>query len=93
MIRGDNKESGHAWIIDGSIELKRTRNYYVFWIPFKCTEKQDYVHCNYGWSGQSDTGTAYSYRGQGYYKSGVFETVSGNFSSSLSICTNIKPNK
>ena len=93
MIRGSGSEGGHAWIVDGSLELIRSRNYYVFWIPFKIKEQQNYVHCNYGWSGNSDNGTAYTYRGEGDYKSGVFETSSGNFSSQISICTNIKPNK
>ncbi len=89
MIRG----GGHAWIIDGSLELIRTRNYYVFWIPFKSKEYQNYVHCNYGWSGSCDDGTTYTYKGEGYYKSGIFETSNGNLSDNLVICTNIKPNK
>lgn len=90
LIRGNNNIEGHAWIIDGSIELQRTRNYYVFWIPFKCKENQDYVHCNYGWGGTSDEGTAYYYKGQGYYKSGVFNS---DLNQNLKIITNIKPNK
>lgn len=89
MIRG----GGHAWIIDGSLELIRTRNYYVFWIPFKSKEYQNYVHCNYGWSGSCDDGTSYTYKGEGYYKSGIFENSNGNFSDNLAICTNIKPNR
>ncbi|MCR4736310.1 MAG: C10 family peptidase [Treponema sp.] len=94
MIRGKKKNttSGHAWIIDGSLELQRTRNYYVFWVPFKCTENQDYVHCNYGWSGYNDEGTDCSYKGIGYYKSGVFAVNGGEYGN-LTIATNIYPKK
>lgn len=90
LIRGNNNTGGHAWIIDGSIELQRTRNYYVFWIPFKCKEYQDYVHCNYGWEGTDDEGTAYSYNGRGYYKSGVFAS---DLNQNVKIISNIKPIK
>jgi hypothetical protein len=89
MIRGNNDNAGHAWVIDGSLELQRTRNYYVFWIPFENKETQAYVHCNYGWSGSRDEGVAYTYKGIGYYKSGVFVR---DYNQNLSICTNIKPN-
>ena len=88
-----NATIGHFWIIDGSLKTERKRKYYVFWIPFTVTEEAKYVHCNYGWSGQDDEGTSYEYRGQGYYKSGVFETSNGNYNSSLTISTNIRPNK
>ena len=92
MIRGSTSSgSGHAWIIDGSLELARTRNYYIFWIPFRCKEKQDFVHCNYGWGGYDDDGNEYNYNGKGYYKSRVFSTTSSDLSSDLKICTNIKP--
>lgn len=89
--KDDNR--GHAWVIDGSLELQRTRNYYAFWIPFKCKENQDYVHCNYGWSGNHDEGTSYSYRGAGYYKSGVFVAGNNNYKNFISIYTNIRPNR
>lgn len=92
-IVGYHSKEGHAWVIDGSLELQRTRNYYVFWIPFKCKENQCYVHCNYGWNGADDEGSAYYHKGIGYYKSGVFSTSIGDFSQSLRICTNIRPNK
>lgn len=93
VVAGYNSTSGHAWVIDGSLELIRTRNYYVCWIPFKSKEYQNYVHCNYGWAGYCDNGTAYTYKGEGYYKSGVFETSVGDYSDNLVICTNIKPNR
>ncbi len=92
MVRGDDGTYGHAWVIDGSLELQRSRNYYVFWIPFNFRENQSYVHCNYGWEGSDDNGNAYNYCGQGYYRNAVFETSNGNFSGSLRIVTNISPN-
>ena len=91
--KSGNSYSGHFWIIDGSLELKRSRNYYVFWIPFPCDEYQSYVHCNFGWSGFDDKGTAYDYCGTGYYKSGVFATTNYDFSNNLQVITNIRPNR
>lgn len=95
MVRANDTKGGggHAWIIDGSLELKRSRNYYAFWIPFPSDEYQSYVHCNFGWNGYDNEGNAYYYSGTGYYKSGVFATSSYDFSKNIKIATNIRPKR
>ena len=98
LVRGDNGKSGssysgHAWVIDGAIELKRSRTYYAFWIPFPCHEFSGYVHCNYGWGGRDDEGNDFQYSICGYYKSGVFSTSIGDYNNDLQIVRYIRPNR
>lgn len=55
--------NGHAWVIDGYFTQERNATKYIFWIPFRYKEKNDYVHCNVGWGGPNN----------GWYKSEVFD--------------------
>lgn len=90
---------GHAFVCDGYLYQERIKTTYVFWIPFKLVEKNEYVHLNPGWSGIS----------KGWYKSGIFDMKNGytndigsivhkgnsnnssDFSRSVRIWTNIRP--
>ncbi len=59
---------GHAWLIDGYIETKRTRTYYENGKECCDTEYgRIRVHCNFGWKGIAD----------GYYFPGIFNTTQG----------------
>lgn len=58
---------GHAWVIDGYFTQERDATKYIFWIPSRYKEKNDFVHCNVGWGGSNN----------GWYKSEVFD-MSGN---------------
>lgn len=59
--------SGHAFVCDGYLYQERNKTTYVFWIPIKTVEKNEYIHLNVGWGGDSN----------GWYKSGVFDMKNG----------------
>lgn len=64
-IRGDNNTVGHAWVIDGYRSKSTTYKYYHQTTLESCyteTITKNYVHCNWGWSGEYN----------GFYLSAVF---------------------
>lgn len=76
-IRGDSGFGGHAWLLDGYMELYRERVVYERWysqirnsyyLKHVSTERwpvdHSLVHCNWGWSGSSN----------GYFNEGVWNT-------------------
>lgn len=87
--------SGHAWIIDGYCNLACTATKKNNPLETKVFS-ENYVHCNYGWSGTSN----------GYYISNVFTThqnanakddeiprsakVNGYYNKNIKILTNIR---
>ena len=60
-----NYKHGHAWVIDDCINMacsvRNKKTNETFWIT------DDFVHCNFGWGGDCN----------GYYISGIFNTVKG----------------
>ncbi|MBQ8681134.1 MAG: hypothetical protein IJ530_15490 [Treponema sp.] len=74
--------------ISEKIKCRQLINNGEIFVQIKCKEKQDYVHCNYGWGGKDDEGKAYSYRNCGYYKSGVFAS---NLNKGKKMVPNIQP--
>ena len=58
---------GHAFVCDGYLYQERKKTTYVFWIPFRSTEKNEFVHLNPGWGGLA----------KGWYKSGIFDMNNG----------------
>jgi hypothetical protein len=61
---------GHAWVIDGSLQRKRTLRF-EFAEDGDVSTREEYtpvmLHCNWGWGGKCD----------GYYTSGVFNLSGG----------------
>ncbi len=62
---------GHAWVVDGYLKQQRRVEYYgeSSMLESVTIESREFVHCNFGWSGQCD----------GYYATGVFDLSSGPF--------------
>lgn len=53
----DSSENGHTWVIDGYKSTSKTYKYYHQSTLELCstdTETVSYVHCNWGWSGESN---------------------------------------
>lgn len=63
-----SKISGHAWVIDGIHEQYNSK------YP---ASKQTLLHCNWGWSGESENGNIYYGVLNGYYESELFDTTKG----------------
>ncbi len=69
-IKDNEHTSAHAWVIDGYLRQERlVKKYRISDDVLLSTTKEtrDFIHCNFGWSGQCD----------GYYTSGVFDLTQG----------------
>lgn len=65
-IRGESSQGGHSWLIDGYRKVPKSF--------LAATSYNDYVHCNYGWSADSN----------GYFN------VNSNSTSNLQAPNNVK---
>lgn len=77
MVGYKDKKSGHAWVVDGTLEIGTITYLYVIDDPTAATptyhlesttsDITNYIHINWGWSGNSN----------GYFLLGVFDTSDG----------------
>ena len=85
---------GHEWVIDGFRTFRRTVTVHVSWrflwwgedYTYSYDEYCNDVHCNFGWGGDQDTPGC-----NGYYNSGAFSTVAGNFNWWTDCIYNVMP--
>ena len=45
IVRWNNH---YSWIIDGYRQFKRRKTFYFLWIPFRSTQYDDFICCNFG---------------------------------------------
>ena len=80
LARGSSHKGGHAWVMDGYKKCHRDQKLYVRSSGSCKTVTTriygDFVHCNFGWEGDSD----------GYYIDRVF----GEYNKNIKIATNAR---